>query len=189
MVVSVDHGDCSPARPASNAATGSGPPHALSIGPVVNALRDLKAKRAGLPLWQLLSRLSPEEIVDLVDLRYLTDALRPAEALGILQRAEPGPRAREERLRELGYPTYTTTPGWLGYDDQKLYRLCREAVSEGFRQVKLKVGADLDADIRRMALARRAVGPDVRIAIDANQRWDVDDAVAWVEALAEFDPW
>jgi hypothetical protein len=122
--------------------------------PVVNALRDLKAKRAGLPLWQLLSRLSPEEIVDLVDFRYLTDALRPAEALGILQRAETGPRAREERLRELGYPTYTTTPGWLGYDDQKLYRLCREAVSEGFRQVKLKVGADLDADIRRMALAR-----------------------------------
>jgi L-fuconate dehydratase len=89
----------------------------------------------------------------------------------------------------LGYPAYTTTPGWLGYDDQKLYRLCREAVAEGFRQVKLKVGADLDADIRRIALARRAVGPDVRIAIDANQLWDVDDAVAWVEALAEFDPW
>src|SRR4051812_21733303 len=152
----------------------------MAIGAVVNALWDLRAKRAGLPLWQLLSRLSPEEIVDLVDFRYLTDALRPAEALDILQRAEPGRRAREERLRELGYPAYTTTPGWLGYDDQKLYRLCREAVAEGFGQVKLKVGAALDADVRRMALARQAVGPDVRIAIDANQRWDVDDAVAWV---------
>ena len=161
----------------------------MAIGAVVNALWDLKAKRAGLPLWQLLSRLSPEEIVELIDFRYLTDALRPAEALAILQRAESGRRAREERLCELGYPAYTTTPGWLGYDDQKLYRLCREAVADGFGQVKLKVGADLDADVRRMALARRAVGPDVRIAIDANQRWDVDDAVAWVKALAEFDPW
>jgi L-fuconate dehydratase len=161
----------------------------MAIGAVVNALWDLKAKRAGLPLWQLLGRLSPEEIVDLVDFRYLTDALRPAEALEILQRAEAGRRAREERLLQLGYPAYTTTPGWLGYDDQKLYRLCREAVAEGFGQIKLKVGADLDADVRRMALARRAVGPDVRIAIDANQRWDVDDAVTWVKALAEFDPW
>src|SRR3954463_11201698 len=161
----------------------------MAIGAVVNALWDLKAKRAGLPLWQLLSRLSPEEIVDLVDFRYLTDSLRPAEALGILQRAEAGRRGREERLLHLGYPAYTTTPGWLGYDDQKLYRLCRDAVAEGFGQVKLKVGADLDTDVRRMALARRAVGPDVRTAIDANQRWDVDDAVAWVKALAEFDPW
>jgi L-fuconate dehydratase len=161
----------------------------MAIGAVVNALWDLKAKRAGLPLWQLLSGLSPEEIVDLIDFRYLTDALRPAEALGILRRAEPGRREREERLRQLGYPAYTTTPGWLGYDDVKLHRLCREAVAEGFGQVKLKVGADLDADMRRMALARDAVGPGVRIAIDANQRWDVDDAVAWVKALAEFDPW
>jgi L-fuconate dehydratase len=161
----------------------------MAIGAVVNALWDLKAKRAGLPLWQLLSRLTPEEIVDLIDFRDLTDALRPAEALGILQRAEGGRREREERLRELGYPAYTTTPGWLGYDDARLYRLCREAVAEGFGQVKLKVGFNLDADVRRMALAREAVGPGVRIAIDANQRWDVDDAVAWVKALAEFEPW
>jgi L-fuconate dehydratase len=161
----------------------------MAIGAVVNSLWDLKAKRAGLPLWQLLSGMSPEELVDLVDFRYLSDALTPDEALGILRRAEPGRREREGHLRRLGYPAYTTTPGWLGYDDTKLDRLCREAVAEGFRQVKLKVGADLDADLRRMSLARAAVGPDVRIAIDANQRWDVDQAVAWIEALAGLDPW
>ena len=161
----------------------------MAIGAVVNALWDLKAKRAGLPLWQLLGAMSPEELVDLVDFRYLSDALTPDEALGILRRAEPGRREREEHLRQEGYPAYTTTPGWLGYDDAKLGRLCREAVAEGFGQIKLKVGADLDADIRRMSLAREAVGPDVRIAIDANQRWDVDQAVAWVEALAGFEPW
>jgi L-fuconate dehydratase len=161
----------------------------MAIGAMLNALWDLKAKRAGLPLWRLLSGMSPEELVDLVDFRYLTDALTPDEALGILRRAEPGRREREERLRELGYPAYTTTPGWLGYDDAKLDRLCREAVAEGFRQIKLKVGADLEADLRRMALAREAVGPEVRIAIDANQRWDVDEAVASVKALAGFHPW
>jgi L-fuconate dehydratase len=161
----------------------------MAIGAVINALWDLKAKRAGLPLWQLLMGMSPEELVDLVDFRYLTDALTPDEALGILRRAEPGRREREEHLRQQGYPAYTTTPGWLGYDDAKLDRLCREAVAEGFGQVKLKVGADLDADVRRMSLAREAVGPEIRIAIDANQRWDVDQAVAWVEALAGFEPW
>jgi L-fuconate dehydratase len=161
----------------------------MAIGAVLNALWDLKAKRAGLPLWQLLSGMSPEELVELVDFRYLSDALTPEEALGILRGAEPGRREREEYLRRVGYPAYTTTPGWLGYDDAKLDRLCREAVAEGFHQVKLKVGADLDDDVRRLSLARQAVGPDVRIAIDANQRWDVDQAVSWVEALAGFDPW
>jgi L-fuconate dehydratase len=161
----------------------------MAIGAVVNALWDLKAKRAGLPLWQLLSTMSPEDLVDLVDFRYLTDALTPDEALEILRRAEPGRPERAEHLRQRGYPAYTTTPGWLGYDDAKLDRLCRAAVAEGFGQIKLKVGADLDADVRRMALAREAVGPDVRIAIDANQRWDVEDAVAWVKALAGYQPW
>jgi L-fuconate dehydratase len=161
----------------------------MAIGAVVNALWDLKAKRAGLPLWRLLAAMTPEELVDLVDFRYLTDALTREEALQILRAAQPGRAEREAVLLREGYPAYTTTPGWLGYDDAKLDRLCREAVAEGFRQVKLKVGADLEADLRRMALAREAVGPEVRIAIDANQRWDVDDAVASVKALAGFHPW
>jgi L-fuconate dehydratase len=159
----------------------------MAIGAVVNALWDLKAKRAGLPLWQLLSRMTPEELVALVDFRYLSDALTPDEALRILRDAEAGRAAREEVLLADGYPAYTTTPGWLGYDDAKLERLCREAVAEGFDQIKLKVGADVDDDIRRLGIARRAVGPSIRIAIDANQRWDVDEAVEWIARLAPFD--
>ncbi|MEJ3749993.1 L-fuconate dehydratase [Actinomycetes bacterium KLBMP 9797] len=161
----------------------------MAIAAVVNALWDLKAKRAGLPLWRLLARMSPEELVALVDFRYLTDALTPDEALDILRRAAPGRAEREEALLAGGYPAYTTSPGWLGYDDDKLRRLCREAVEEGFTQVKLKVGADLADDVRRMRIAREACGPEVRIAIDANQRWDVGPAIEWVRALAEFEPW
>ncbi len=161
----------------------------MAIGAVVNAVWDLAAKRAGVPLWKLLSDLSPEQIVDLVDFRYLTDALTPSEALEILRAAESGRAEREASLRERGYPAYTTTPGWLGYDDAKLVRLCHEAMAEGFTQIKLKVGANLDDDVRRMRLAREAVGPDIRIAIDANQRWDVADAIAWVKALAPYDVW
>lgn len=160
----------------------------MAIGAVVNALWDLRAKRAGQPLWLHLSSLTPEELVSLVDFRYLSDAMTPDEALGILRAAEPGRAERTQQLLATGYPAYTTTPGWLGYSDEKLERLCREAVAEGFPQVKLKVGADLDDDLRRLGIARRAVGPDFPVAIDANQRWDVADAIAWVNALAEFQP-
>jgi L-fuconate dehydratase len=159
----------------------------MAIGAVINALWDLKAKRAGLPLWQLLSSMMPEEIVDLVDFRYLTDALTPGDALEILRRAEPGRKNRQAVLRAEGYPAYATTPGWLGYDDEKLARLCREAVASGFTQIKLKVGENREDDIRRMRIAREVCGPDIRIAIDANQRWDVADAIAWTNALASFD--
>ncbi|MBN9099811.1 MAG: fuconate dehydratase [Pseudonocardia sp.] len=161
----------------------------MAISAVVNALWDLRAKRAGLPLWKLLADLSPEELVELVDFRYLTDALTRDEALDILRKAEPGRAERERRLRAEGYPAYTTSAGWLGYDDEKLARLCREAVADGFGQIKLKVGADLDDDRRRLRIARDTVGPDIRIAIDANQRWDVADAIDWVRALAQYEPW
>jgi L-fuconate dehydratase len=160
----------------------------MAIGAVINALWDIKAKRAGLPLWRLLSRMSPEEIVALVDFRYLTDTLTPEDALGILRAAEPGRAEREQELLRTGYPAYTTSPGWLGYDDEKLARLCREAIADGFGQIKLKVGADLDDDRRRLRIAREVCGPGFPIAIDANQRWDVGEAIAWVRALAEFEP-
>lgn len=159
----------------------------MAIGAVVNALWDLKAKRAGLPLWQLLSRLSPEELVDLVDFRYLSDALTRDEALAILRAAEPGRAGREAALLAEGYPAYTTTPGWLGYSDEKLERLCREAVAAGFAQIKLKVGAFRSDDVRRLGIARAAVGADIRIAVDANQRWDRDEAIDWMRDLAPFD--
>ena len=159
----------------------------MAIGAVVNAMWDLKAKRAGIPLWQLLSRMSPEELVDLVDLRYLTDVLTRDEALTILRRSVEGREEREAVLLAEGYPGYTTTPGWLGYDDEKLQRLSREAVADGFTQIKLKVGACVDDDVRRLRLAREAVGPDIRIAIDANQRWETTEAIEWIGRLAEFD--
>jgi L-fuconate dehydratase len=161
----------------------------MATGAVVNAAWDLAAKRAGKPVWQFLSGMSPEELVAQVDFRWLSDALTPEEALGILRRAEPGRPQRVARLLERGYPAYTTTPGWLGYSDEKLARLAREAVTDGFPQIKLKVGASLEEDLRRMRVAREAVGPDIRIAVDANQRWDVGPAIAWMRALAPYDPY
>ncbi|WP_427016349.1 enolase C-terminal domain-like protein [Pseudarthrobacter sp. P1] len=159
----------------------------MAIGAVVNALWDLKSKRAGLPLWQLLGSMSPEELVELVDFRYLSDALTPEQALEILRAAVPGRAERQATLLAEGYPGYTTTPGWLGYSDEKLTRLAHEAVADGFKQIKLKVGADLADDIRRVRAARAAVGPDIKIAVDANQRWDVDAAIEWMKHLAPFD--
>ncbi|PSL02484.1 L-fuconate dehydratase [Haloactinopolyspora alba] len=159
----------------------------MAVGAVVNALWDMRAKRAGLPLWRVLADLTPDEIVDLVDFRYLTDVLDRSEALQLLESARDGRQDRAQRLVAQGYPAYTTTPGWLGYDDAKLARLSGEAVAAGFGQIKLKVGADLDDDRRRLAIARETCGPDVRIAVDANQRWDVDEAVRWIKELAAYD--
>ncbi len=159
----------------------------MAIGAVINALWDLRAKRENKPLWLLLAELSPQEIVDLVDFRYLTDALTKEEALEILERAEPTRQARINQLRTKGYGAYTTTPGWLGYSDEKLARLCREAIEEGFPQIKLKVGDSIEDDVRRLGIARETCGEGYPIAIDANQRWDVSDAVGWVKELEKFD--
>lgn len=161
----------------------------MAIAAVINALWDLKAKRAGMPLWQVLARMSPEQLVDLVDFRYLSDALTREQALEILRAAEPGRAQRERDLLASGYPAYTTSPGWLGYSDEKLTRLAKEAVAQGFTQIKLKVGAALADDMRRFAAARAAVGDDFRIAVDANQRWDVSEAITWMAALAPFNPY
>ncbi|MEU1389897.1 MULTISPECIES: L-fuconate dehydratase [unclassified Nonomuraea] len=160
----------------------------MAISAVVNALWDLKARRAGKPVWRLLAEMSPEEIVGLIDFRYLSDALTQDEALQILKNAEGGKEERIQRLIETGYPAYTTSPGWLGYDDDKLRRLCKEALDQGFGQIKLKVGADLDDDLRRFRVAREVCGPDYPIAIDANQRWDVASAIEWVGALSPYRP-
>jgi L-fuconate dehydratase len=160
----------------------------MATGAVLNALWDLKAKRAGKPLWKLLADLSPEEIVEILDLRYLSDVLTTDEALDLLRAQVAGKAEREIALLAEGYPAYTTSPGWLGYDDEKLRRLAKQAVADGFRTIKLKVGGDLADDVRRLALARECVGPDVNIAIDANQRWDVPEAIAWMDKLAPFHP-
>jgi L-fuconate dehydratase len=161
----------------------------MAIGAVVNAAWDLAAKMAGKPVWRLLADMSPEQLVGLVDFRYLDDALTPAEALEILRSAR---RGRDDRIAELeasGYPAYTTTPGWIGYSDEKLVQLARQAAGDGFTQIKLKVGSDLQADARRLALARDAVGPGIRIAVDANQRWGIAEAIQAIGALAPWNPY
>jgi L-fuconate dehydratase len=161
----------------------------LATAAVVNALWDLRAKRAGQPLWQLLANLSPAEIVDSIDFRYISDVLPPEEALDLLQRVAPGRELREQELLAEGYPAYTTSAGWLGYDDEKVEGLVRQAVADGFRHVKMKVGQDLASDERRAGLIRDALGPDGRLMMDANQVWGVDEAIASMARLAAFDPW
>jgi L-fuconate dehydratase len=161
----------------------------LATAAVVNAVWDLVAKRAGVPVWQLLGSMSPAEIVGLVDFRYLTDALTPSEALALLERALPGRREREAELLRDGYPAYSTSVGWLGYDDDKIRRLCREALAAGWTRFKMKVGADVEDDVRRMRIIRAEIGPDRMLAVDANQRWDVGVAIDWMARLAPFDPY
>ncbi len=161
----------------------------MAVGAMVNAAWDLAARRADKPVWWLLADMTPEEIVGLVDFRYLTDALTPDEAYEILVRGQEGKAQRIESLLANGYRAYTTSPGWLGYSDDKLVRLSKQAVADGFDMIKLKVGGSLDDDIRRLRLAREAVGDEIRIAVDANQRWDVSAAVEWMQALSPFSPY
>ncbi|NTE57582.1 L-fuconate dehydratase [Agrobacterium tumefaciens] len=160
----------------------------LATGAVVNAVWDLLAKKAGKPVWQLVADMSPEEIADIVDYRYLTDVLTRDDALAILRQAESGKKERIETLKNEGYACYTTSAGWLGYDDAKLRRLCQEAIDAGFNHVKMKVGRDLEDDIRRLTIAREVIGPDRYLMIDANQVWEVDQAIDWVKKLAFAKP-
>jgi L-fuconate dehydratase len=161
----------------------------MATAAVVNALWDLWAKLAGKPLWKLLADMSPAEIVELVDWRYLTDALTPADAQRALDRRVPTRAAREAELRARGYPAYTTSVGWLGYSDERLRRLCREAIAAGFDRFKVKVGQNLDDDRRRTAIVREEIGAARTLMIDANQRWDVGEAIEWVRALASCRPY
>ncbi len=161
----------------------------LATGAVVNAVWDLWAKSMGKPVWRLVADMTPEELVRCIDFRYLSDAITPEEALALLREREAGKAARIATLEREGYPCYTTSAGWLGYPDDKLRRLCREAVDAGFEYVKLKVGRDLQDDIRRLRIAREVLGPDRRLMIDANQIWDVGQAIDWVRALAFAQPW
>ena len=159
----------------------------LAMAAVMNAVWDMASRRAGLPLWRYVAQMPPEQLVEEADLTYLEDALTREEALEILRAAEPTRAERIARMEETGYPCYTTSPGWLGYSDEKMVRLAREAVAEGYRHVKLKVGVDLERDRRRLQLARDAVGPDIHLMIDANQVWSVPQAIRWIAELAEFD--
>ena len=160
----------------------------LATAAVVNAIWDLWAKSEGKPVWRLVAGMTPEQFVSLIDFRYLSDALTPAEALAILKANEPGKAARIAELEAKGFPAYTTSAGWLGYPDDKVRRLCREAVAEGLDYLKIKVGRDLEDDKRRCAILREEIGPDRFLMIDANQIWDVGQAIEWVTALAPYRP-
>ncbi|QOG07963.1 L-fuconate dehydratase [Aureimonas sp. OT7] len=161
----------------------------LATGAVVNAVWDLWGKVEGKPVWQLVADMSVEEILSLLDFRYLTNALTREEAGNILEAARAGAAGRRETLAAKGYPTYTTSAGWLGYSDDKMRRLCREGMAVGWTHFKLKVGRDLEDDIRRCRIVREEIGPDRTLMIDANQVWEVGQAIEWVNALAEFKPW
>lgn len=160
----------------------------LAMAAVMNAVWDLAARRANKPLWRLLADMTPEQLVDTADFQYLTDALTKEDAIAMLSELAPTKEQRIAELTESGYPCYTTSAGWLGYSDEKLRRLCQEAVDAGYRHIKLKVGANLEEDIRRCGIAREVIGADAKLMIDANQVWDVDEAIDWVKALAQFDP-
>ena len=160
----------------------------LAMAAVMNAVWDLMARGAQKPLWRLLVDMTSEQLVDIADLTYLSDVLSWDEAVALLADLEQTRQDRIDELSESGYPCYTTSAGWLGYSDNKLRRLCQEAVDAGYHHVKLKVGANLDDDIRRLRIAREVIGYGANLMIDANQVWDVPEAITWVRALAEFKP-
>jgi len=161
----------------------------LATAALVNAVWDLYAKSQGKPLWKLLADMSPEQIVACVDFRYITDAITPEEAVELLRQNEAGKGEREREMREVGFPAYTTSAGWLGYSDEKLRSLCREGLEEGWEHFKIKVGADLEDDVRRSRIIREEIGPDNHLMIDANQVWEVGEAIENMGPLSEFHPY
>ena len=161
----------------------------LASAALINAVWDLYAKVEGKPLWKLLADMTPEQLVSCIDFRYLSDALTPEEALDMLERKAPTRAAREAEMLRTGYPAYTTSAGWLGYSDEKLRTLCREAVAAGWSHVKMKVGQRIEDDVRRARIVREEIGPDRHLMMDANQVWEVGDAIANVRRLAEFEPY
>ncbi len=161
----------------------------LATGAIVNAVWDLYAKAEKKPLWRLLVDMTPEELVACIDFTYITDALSREEALDILRKNECSKQERIQGLLENGYPAYTTSAGWLGYSDKKMRRLCKEAKASGFKYMKMKVGADLNDDIRRATIIREEIGADIKLMMDANQKWDVDEAIQNIEQLTKFNPW
>ncbi len=161
----------------------------LATGALVNAVWDLYAKVEKKPLWQLLADMTPEELVSCIDFTYITDAITPQEAVEILESKRDTKQERIAYLQRNGYPAYTTSAGWLGYSDEKMRRLCKEAKESGFKHLKIKVGSDLQDDMRRASIIREEIGDDLKLMMDANQKWDVDEAILNMYSLKKFNPW
>jgi L-fuconate dehydratase len=161
----------------------------LALAAVINAVWDLYGKAEGKPVWKLLADMTPAQLVSCIDFHHITDALTPDEALAILERQASTKPAREAELLKEGYPAYTTSVGWLGYSDEKIHRLCQEALAEGWTHFKVKVGGKPDDDLRRLSAVRAAIGPHHKLMIDSNQRWDVDEAILRIKELSHLDLW
>jgi L-fuconate dehydratase len=162
----------------------------LATGALINAVWDLYAKAHGKPLWQLLAEMDPMQIISAVDFRYIDDALTPHEALEILDAARrQGKLERLAQLEQRGYPAYTTSVGWFGYSEEKIRRLCHDALAEGWTHFKLKVGGDPDEDLRRGLIVREEIGWTNKLMVDANQKWGVEEAIRRTRHLAALDPW
>ena len=161
----------------------------LAAAAILNSIWDLWARREGKPLWKLLADMPPQQLVSCIDFSYITDAITPSEAIEILESKRPTRGNREAQLRQIGYPAYTTSTGWLGYSDERVCRLCEEAIAAGWTHFKMKVGTDLAANRRRARLVREAIGRDRVLMMDANQCWEVDEAIEQMKSLAEFCPW
>lgn len=161
----------------------------LATGALMNAIWDLYAKSEGKPVWKLLSDMTPEQVVAAIDFRYISDALSEAEALEVLQRGKAGQSERLAQLEQQGYPGYTTSVGWFGFSDEKIRRLCREGIEDGWTHFKLKVGGEAEDDLRRGRIVREEIGWENRMMVDANQRWGVEEAIMRTRQLAELQPW
>ncbi|MCG8321501.1 MAG: L-fuconate dehydratase [Cytophagales bacterium] len=161
----------------------------LATAALVNAVWDLYAKVEGKPLWKLLADMKPEALVSCIDFTYITDVITPREAVDILRRQMPGKEKRVAELLQHGYPAYTTSAGWLGYSDEKIRTLCREALKDGWQYLKMKVGANIDDDIKRAGIIREEIGHELTLMMDANQRWEVEEAIENMEKLSVFNPW
>lgn len=161
----------------------------MATGALVNAVWDLYAKKEKKPLWKLITDMSPEELVRCIDFTYLTNVITPAEALQMLSELEPTKRQRVDFLQKNGYPAYTTSAGWMGYSEEKIRVLSRTAREEGWTHLKMKVGGDINEDMRRAQIIREEIGDDIKLMMDANQKWEVDEAIRNMKLLARFDPW
>lgn len=161
----------------------------LAAAAIINASWDLFAKSLNKPVWRVLTEMSPEETVNLVDWTYLRDALDPAEACERLEDSFSGRAERIQHMLDSGYPAYTTSAGWLGYSDEKMRELCRVAIADGWSHFKMKVGGDHADDMRRAGILREEIGNDLHLMMDANQVWGVEETVAKMKELAQFDPW
>lgn len=161
----------------------------LAAAALINAVWDLWARVEGKPVWRLLADMEPEQIVSLIDFTYIDDALSKNEALDILRRNEPSRAGRIADLGANGLPAYTTSVGWFGFSDDKIKRLCDEALADGWTHFKLKVGGTPEDDLRRGKLVRAEIGSDMKLMVDANQKWGVTEAIERTLQLKELDPW